>query len=152
MREGAGEIVGDGFEPFGPLIDFAPQDFTIQVLLGAEAVVEHSLVDAGAPGDRVDPSAGETACRKLGECRVEDLLARAVEIANDCTCASHDSELTGQLILVLTDQLIRGVKGGVGTKAGMRLEREGTTRRARVAYHFSLNGRTSTSCDHALRS
>src|SRR5579862_2183365 len=110
MREDAGEVVGGGFEPFGALVDFAPQYFAIQLLLGAEAVVEHSLVDARAPGNHVDSGSGEAARRKFGERCGENLLARATEVADDCSSASHDSELTGQLIVLLTDQLIARVK------------------------------------------
>src|ERR1019366_9252118 len=154
MRERTGEVAGCRFDQSGALVDFAAQDFAIEVLLGAEAVIEHSLVYAGAPGDRVDSRAGEAARREFGECGGEDLLARAAEVADRCASAGHASRsLTVQLIVLLTDRLIKPshfasqgkrhlrhrlecVKGGV-----LRCGRNGRA----FPYHFSFNGRTSTS-------
>src|SRR5208282_5613189 len=136
MRERTGEVVGCGFDQSGALVDFAAQDFAIEVLLGAEAVIEHSLVYAGAPGDRVDSRAGEAAGREFGECGGEDLLARAAEVADRCAPASHGSRsLTGQLIALLTDQLIKpshpASQGKRGKSAAIARKRARDAARAR---------------------
>src|SRR5882757_3379221 len=59
MRERAGEVVGRRFDKSSTVGNFATQNFAIKVLLGAEAVIEHPLVDPRATGDRVHPRTGE---------------------------------------------------------------------------------------------
>ena len=57
-RGGAG---GDGLEALSGTAEGVAQQRAVQPLLAVEVVVQHRLVDAGAPGDSIDARSGEAA-------------------------------------------------------------------------------------------
>ena len=83
-----GVAAGDGLDALGGETEYAPQQRTVERLLALEVVVQHRLVDVGAPGDAVDAGAGKAAFGELEGCGVEDL------VRGDPTAARH-IKLTG---------------------------------------------------------
>src|SRR5262249_13184178 len=76
-RETAGRILGRGGDGHRPLAQLAGENLAEEILLVAEVMVEHPLVDAGAAGDAVDAGARETFCRELSQRGGKDALSRA---------------------------------------------------------------------------
>src|SRR5439155_15287055 len=78
---------GDRAEAVGGEGEMAAQERAIELLLAAEVVVEHGLVDAGATGDAVDAGAGKAALGELGGGGGEDA------VGGDAGAAGHDGRL-----------------------------------------------------------
>ena len=89
VGQGLTRVVGRPRRPRHPLLELTAQDLAEEVVLVAEVVVEHPLVDAGAAGDAVDARARQALGGELVEGGGEDPLAGALRVAG------HHPEVRG---------------------------------------------------------
>src|SRR5581483_9686281 len=135
-HDGSAEIVVAALEERGSFGELPPQDFAVEVLLGAEAVKEHPMIDPGAARDRIATSAGQAVGGEFGQRRLQDPIAGTRQVPHGFHREAPLAESLTGLLIVLTRWLIQGPTSWPASSSARRTllaPQPGTYQRIRLA-------------------